>query len=171
MFSCEPFLVDALNGEVNTLVRSIASGVDLVYVILMNNTISICILCTSFLLLALEIEIIGEHSGNPKISETTRFMGMYLFATIFPLLVLGNYVSVLRHSLGIRRNGTLLRRVVLSTILICLASIPFVICELFFDTLFVTLTVICLSIGTWYIVSIRHVALIARQQIFDLMEL
>ncbi len=160
----EPLIIHVVRGMLDTLPRYVVGGVDLAYVIIMNNltTLAVCSLGIIAMML-------GIWAGAERFWPHSRFPLSYFLITIFPLITLGNYVSVFRHFLGFRSDGTIIRRLCLYTVLVAVASIPYLITQRLESSL-VYFIFILFSIVVWYITIMHYVSVLAHRYLFNLLE-
>ena len=161
----EPLITNVVQGTLDTLSRYIVGGVDLAYVIIMNNLTTLAVsslgIVTIMLGIWVSVDRFWQHGRLPL---------AYFSISIFPLIILGNYVSVFRHFLGLGSDSTIIRRLCFHTVLIAVASIPYLLIRHVLESSPMCLIMILLSIAVWYITVIRYVSILARRHLFNLLE-
>lgn len=160
----EPFITHVVQGMLDTLPRYVVGGVDLAYVIIMNNLTTLAVGSLGIIAMML-----GIWAGADGFWRHSRFLLSYFLITIFPLIILGNYVSVFRHFLGLRSDGTIIRRLCLYTVLIAVASLPYLITQLL-ESYALYFILVLLSIVVWFITIMRYVSVLAHRYLFNLLE-
>lgn len=160
----EPLITHVVRGMLDTLPRYVVGGVDMVYVIIVNNLTTLAV--SSLGIVAI---MLGIWAGADRFWQHSQFLLSYFGITIFPLIILGNYVSVFRHFLGLRSDGTIIRRLCLYTVLVAVASIPYLITQRLESSL-VYFIFIFFSIAVWYITIMRYVSVLAHRYLFNLLE-
>lgn len=160
----DPFITNVVRGMFDTLPRYIVGGVDMTYIIIMNNLTTLAVSS-----LGVVVIMLGIWVGADRFWQHSRFLLTYFGITIFPLIILGNYVSVFRHFLGLRSDGTIIRRLCLYTILVVVASIPYLITQLL-ESYFLYFILVLLSIVVWHITIMRYVSVLAHRYLFNLLE-
>ena len=160
----DPFITHVVRGMLDTLPRYIVGGTYLAYVIIANNLTTLAV--SSLGIVAM---MLGIWAGADGFWQHSRFLLSYFGITIFPLITLGNYVSVFRHFLGLRSDGTIIRRLCLYTVLVAVASIPYLITQRLESSL-VYFIFILFSIVVWYITIMHYVSVLAHRYLFNLLE-
>ena len=161
----EPLITHVVRGMFDMLPRYIVGGTYLAYVIIANNLMTLAV--SSLGIVAM---MLGIWVGTDRFWQYSRFLLSYFGITIFPLIILGNYVSVFRHFLGLRSDGTILRRLCLYTVLIVVASIPYLITHYVLESFSLYFIIIFLSIVVWHITIMRYVSVLAHRYLFNLLE-
>lgn len=160
----ESLITDVVRGGLDTIPRYVVGGVDLAYVIIVNNLTTLAV--SSLGIFAM---MLGIWAGADHFWQYNQLLLSYFAITIFPLIILGNYVSVFRHFLGLRSDGTIIRRLCLYTVLVAVASLPYLITQLL-ESYLLYFILVLLSIVVWHITIMRYVSVLAHRYLFNLLE-
>ena len=163
----EPYFTKAVKGVINILPQYVLSGVDLVYVVLANNLVALAISSTGIVILILGFWINSKGAGWQILSP-----GVYFCTSIFPLIILGNYVSIIKMLLGFKEDNSIANivlRYLIHSLLIILASIPYLLFQHLFQ-LSIAHFIVILFIFVWYVTVIYHIARLARRNLSCLLE-
>lgn len=160
----EPYFAKAVKGVINILPQYVLGGVDLIYVVLANNLVALAISSTGIVVLTLGFWINSEGTGWQILSPVT-----YFSTSIFPLIIMGNYVSIIKKLLGFKEDNSIANivlRYIIHSLLIIIASIPY----LFFQHLSIAYFIVLLFIVVWYVTVVYHIVPLARRNLSHLLE-
>ena len=165
LISLTPPITNVLWGFAETLPQYVVGGVRPTEIIIINNLTTLFLsglgVATIVLALWVSLDDVWPHCSFPL---------SYFGISIFPLIILGNYISVFRHLLGLKNDGTLMRQMCVNTVLVGLASIPYLLTQFVFESNAMYWIIFALNIAVWYVTTVRFLSALAARYLAHSME-
>ena len=156
----------SINRSPNEIKWYIISGVDLLYVFLSKNTALLIVTFIGTLFFISVFSIITDSSWQAVFQG-----GFYFSSSIFPLLMFGNYVFVFQRKFGVSSERVPWRRIILHNLSLLIASIPFIVSWWILRSYILCVLVSCALFLLWYLSTTRHIAKLAYDRLFELVEI